>query len=147
MKTGLPILIAVSLMIISSCSSTKLSPANILPGKWEGVSKKGKIIVLEFKTNQEVELIHGQVKLKSAKGKRKVVYELDQSVSPNRIKLIIYQYNNLTTKPKTLGMIYKILAPDTILIAIGNSAVEYPESFEKVSPKDKTILVKQAIAQ
>jgi len=134
-------------MIISSCSSTKLSPANILPGKWEGVSKKGKIIVLEFKTNQEVELIHGQVKLKSAKGKRKVVYELDQSVSPNRIKLIIYQYNNLTTKPKTLGMIYKILAPDTILIAIGNSAVEYPESFEKVSPKDKTILVKQAIAQ
>ena len=147
MKTGLSILIAVSLMIVSSCSSTKLSPVNILPGKWEGVSKKGKIVVLEFKTNHEVVLIHGQLKLKSTKGKRKVMYELDQSVSPNRIKLIIHQYNSLSTKPKTLGMIYKVLAPDTILIAIGNIAEEYPKSFEKVSPKDKTILVKQVGTQ
>ncbi len=100
-----------------------------------------------FKANKEVELIHGRLKLKSVKGKQKVMYELNQSVTPNRIKLIIYQYNTISTKPKTLELIYKILAPDTILIAIAGEKGEYPESFEAVSPKDKTILVKQPTLQ
>ena len=73
------------------------------------------------------------------------MYELNQSVLPHRIKLVIYQYYAQKAEPRILGMIYKILASDTILIAIGNEIEEYPESFEQVAQKDKTILIKQPV--
>jgi len=132
-------------MGIAGCSQNKYSANKILPGRWESISKKGKMVVLIFKANQEVELLHERFQLKSIKGKQKVTYTLDQSVTPNRILLTLNEYHTTNMKTKTLGLIYRILSPDTILIAIAEKSGKFPESFDTVDSKDKTVLVKQPV--
>jgi len=128
---------------VSACGSKQFKAGLVLPGRWEGLNSKGKSVVLVFKANQEVVLMHDQAILQSVPGQHKVIYQTDQSKEPNILTLQIQSYATQAVKPRVLRLIFKLLSADTMLIAIGADHQKLPASFDQIPETDKTILVKQ----